>query len=139
LAGAVAKRSFRIVSGGTDNHLFLVELHTRGLTGRDAQTALDRAGITVNKNAIPFDPLPPAKGGGIRLGSPSVTSRGMREPEMEQIGGWLADVLEHLGDTATEERVRAQVAELAMRFPVYLHRACLSESGEPAEARHARA
>jgi glycine hydroxymethyltransferase len=139
LAAAVAKRGFRIVSGGTDNHLFLVELHTRGLTGRDAQTALDRAGITVNKNAIPFDPLPPAKGGGIRLGSPSVTSRGMREPEMEQIGGWLADVLEHLGDTATEERVRAQVAALAMRFPIYLQRARLTGATALVETQHTRA
>ncbi|MGA2483473.1 MAG: serine hydroxymethyltransferase [Candidatus Acidiferrales bacterium] len=139
LAAVVAKRGFRIVSGGTDNHLFLVELHTRGLTGRDAQTALDRAGITVNKNAIPFDPLPPAKGGGIRLGSPSVTSRGMLEPEMEQIGGWLADVLEHLGDTATEGRVRAQVAALAMRFPIYLQRARLAGATAPAETQHTRA
>ena len=138
LAAAVAKRGFRIVSGGTDNHLFLVELHSRGLTGRDAQIALDRAGLTVNKNAIPFDPLPPVKGGGIRCGSPSVTSRGMRELEMEQIAGWMADVLEHLGDAATEQRVRAQVAELAMRFPIYLRRAGLAGGNAAAETQHAR-
>jgi glycine hydroxymethyltransferase len=119
LAEQIAQRGFRIVSGGTDNHLFLIELHSRGLTGSDAEKALDRAGITVNKNAIPFDPLPPMKAGGIRLGSPSVTTRGMREPEMQQIGTWIADVLEHIGDSATEQRVRRQVAELAGRFPVY--------------------
>src|SRR5215469_8419114 len=106
MAAAVAKQGFRIVSGGTDNHLFLIEVHSRGLTGADAEKALDRAGITVNKNAIPFDPLPPMKAGGIRLGSPSVTTRGMREPEMQQIGTWIADVLEHIGDSATEQRVR---------------------------------
>jgi glycine hydroxymethyltransferase len=119
LAAAIAKHGFRIVSGGTDNHLFLIELHSRGLTGSDAEKALDRAGITVNKNAIPFDPLPPMKAGGIRLGSPSITTRGMREPEMEQIGTWIADVLGHIGDAATEQRVRQQVAQLAARFPIY--------------------
>ena len=122
LATSVAKHGFRIVTGGTDNHLFLIELHSRGLTGSDAEKALDRAGITVNKNAIPFDPLPPMKAGGIRLGSPSITTRGMREPEMEQIGGWIADVLSHIGDAATEQRIRRQVAELANRFPIYQSR-----------------
>ncbi len=119
LAAAVAARGFRIVAGGTDNHLFLIELHSRGITGRDAEQALDRAGLTVNKNAIPFDPFPPMKAGGIRLGSPSVTTRGMREPEMQAIGGWIAEVLSHLGDASVEQRVRAQVAELAARFPIY--------------------
>jgi glycine hydroxymethyltransferase len=122
LAASVAKTGFRIVSGGTDNHLFLVELHSRGLTGSEAEKALDRAGITVNKNAIPFDPLPPLKAGGIRLGSPSVTTRGMREPEMEQIGAWIGDVLLHIGDAAAEQRVRKQVADLAARFPIYQSR-----------------
>jgi len=119
LAASIAKQGFRIVAGGTDNHLFLIELHSRGLTGSDAEKALDRAGITVNKNAIPFDPLPPMKAGGIRLGSPSITTRGMREPEMEQIGTWIAEVLGHIGDAAVEQRVRKQVAELAARFPIY--------------------
>jgi len=119
LAESIAKRGFRIITGGTDNHLFLIELHSRGLTGSDAEKALDRAAITVNKNAIPFDPLPPMKAGGIRLGSPSITTRGMKEPEMEQIGVWIADVLGHIGDTATEQRVRQQVAEMAARFPIY--------------------
>src|ERR1700732_4186480 len=119
MAGSVAKQGFRIVTGGTDNHLFLVEVHSRGITGTDAEKALDRAGITVNKNAIPFDPLPPMKAGGIRVGSPSVTTRGMQEAEMDQIGAWIAEVLEHLGDAASEQRVRKQVAELAARFPIY--------------------
>jgi len=119
MAAAVARRGFRIVSGGTDNHLFLIEVHSRGITGSDAEKALDRAGLTVNKNAIPFDPLPPMKAGGIRLGSPSITTRGMREPEMEQIGGWIAEVLTNIGNAEVEQRVRKQVAELAARFPVY--------------------
>jgi glycine hydroxymethyltransferase len=119
LAAAIAKHGFRIVTGGTDNHLFLIELHSRGLTGADAEKALDRAGITVNKNAIPFDPLPPMKAGGIRVGSPSITTRGMREAEMGQIGAWIAEVLLHMGDATVEQRVRKQVAELAGRFPIY--------------------
>jgi len=134
LAASIAKQGFRIVTGGTDNHLFLIELHSRGLTGADAEKALDRAGITVNKNAIPFDPLPPMKAGGIRLGSPSITTRGMREPEMEQIGAWIAEILLHMGDTATEQRVRKQVAELAARFPIYESR--LTRGSERVE--HAR-
>jgi glycine hydroxymethyltransferase len=119
LAAAIAKRGFRIVTGGTDNHVFLIEVHSRGITGSDAEKALDRAGITVNKNSIPFDPLPPMKGGGIRLGSPSVTTRGMREAEMEQIGGWIGEILSHLGDAETEQGVRKQVADFASRFPIY--------------------
>lgn len=122
LAAAVAQRGFRIVTGGTDNHVFLVEVHSRGITGTDAEKALDRAGITVNKNSIPFDPLPPMKGGGIRLGSPSVTTRGMHEAEMELIGGWIADVLGAIGNTEKEQSVRKQVAELAGRFPIYAAR-----------------
>ena len=119
MAASVAKRGFRIVTGGSDNHLFLVEVHSRGITGTDAEKALDRAGITVNKNSIPFDPLPPMKAGGIRLGSPSVTTRGMKEPEMELIGGLIADVLTQIGSAETEQRVRKQVAELAAKFPIY--------------------
>jgi glycine hydroxymethyltransferase len=138
MAESVARRGFRIVSGGTDNHLFLIELHSRGLTGRDAEQSLDRAGITVNKNAIPFDPLPPMKAGGIRLGSPSVTSRGMREPEMEIIGGWIADVLTHVGDAAFEQSVRAKVAELAMRFPIYLKRAGMAGGSQTEQTQRAR-
>ena len=122
LAEAVAKRGFRVVSGGTDNHLFLIEVHSRGISGSDAEKALDRSGITVNKNAIPFDPLPPMKAGGIRLGTPSVTTRGMREPEMELIAGWIAEVLAKPGQGEIEQRVRRQVAELAAKFPIYAWR-----------------
>ncbi len=132
LANAISRHGFRVVSGGTDNHVFLVEVHPRGITGSDAEKALDRAGITVNKNAIPFDPLPPMKAGGIRLGSPSVTTRGMKEPEMELIANGVAEVLTHMGDAAVEQRVRKQVAELAARFPIY-------ESRTKGAATHARA
>jgi glycine hydroxymethyltransferase len=131
MAAAVANRGFRIVAGGTDNHLFLIEVHPRGITGNDAEKALDRAGITVNKNSIPFDPLPPMKAGGIRLGSPSVTTRGMKEPEMLLIGNWVAEILSHVGDAVVEQRVRQQVAALAARFPIY-------ESRLRTEAAHAR-
>jgi glycine hydroxymethyltransferase len=122
LAAAVASRGFRIVSGGTDNHLFLVDVNCRGLTGSVAQPALDRAGITINKNSIPFDPLPPLKAGGLRMGTPAVTTRGMREPEMVKIAGWIADVLDHLGDAAVEQRVRTEVATFAAQFPLYTPR-----------------
>jgi len=132
LANAIAKAGFRIVTGGTDNHLFLIEVHPRGITGSDAEKALDRAGITVNKNSIPFDPLPPMKAGGIRLGSPSITTRGMKEAEMELIGGWVAEILSHIGDATVEQKVRKQVADLAARFPIY-------ESRVAGAAAHARA
>jgi glycine hydroxymethyltransferase len=122
LAEGLARRGYRIVSGGTDNHLFLVDLYTRGLTGKDAQASLDRAAITVNKNAIPFDPTPPMTAGGIRLGSPAVTTRGMREPEMERIAGWICDVLARVGDAAIEQRVRSEVAGLTAEFPLYIRR-----------------
>jgi glycine hydroxymethyltransferase len=137
LAAGVAKRGFRIVSGGTDNHLFLVDINCRGLTGSAAQPALDRAGITVNKNSIPFDPLPPMKAGGIRMGTPAVTSRGMREPEMEKIAGWIAEVLDHLGDTTTEQRVRGEVAAFAAHFPLYARRLEAADAA-PVGARAAR-
>ena len=119
LAAAISQHGLRVVSGGTDNHLLLVEVHSRGITGNEAEKALDRAGITVNKNSIPFDPLPPMKAGGIRLGTPSITTRGMKEPEMDLIAGWIADVLAQPGNTEAEQRVRKQVAELAAKFPIY--------------------
>jgi glycine hydroxymethyltransferase len=119
LATSIARQGFKIVSGGTDNHVFLINVHSRGVTGTEAEKALDRAGITVNKNAIPFDPLPPMKAGGIRLGSPSVTTRGMKEAEMELIGNWVTEILLNMGNTGVEEKVRKQVAELAGRFPIY--------------------
>jgi len=122
LAAALSRLGFRVVSGGTDTHLFLVDVHSRGITGRDAELALERAGITVNKNAIPFDPLPPLKAGGIRIGSPAVTTRGMGEAEMRRIAGWISEILNHLGDTERERRVRAEVAALAAQFPLYERR-----------------
>ena len=128
LAAEIAKAGFRIVSGGTDNHLFLIDLYSRGITGKDAQPALDRAGITVNKNSIPFDPTPPMTGGGIRLGTPAVTTRGMREPEMARIAAWIAEVLSHLGDAERERRIRAEVAEFAVQFPLYTRRWDLAPS-----------
>ena len=122
LAAEIAKAGFRIVSGGTDNHLFLIDLYSRGITGKDAQPALDRAGITVNKNSIPFDPTPPMTGGGIRLGTPAITTRGMRETEMGRIAAWISEVLLHLGDGAIEQRIRGEVAEFAVQFPLYTRR-----------------
>jgi glycine hydroxymethyltransferase len=119
LAAGVIQHGYRVVSGGTDNHLFLIDLNSRGLVGSVAQPAFDRAGITVNKNSIPFDPLPPMKAGGIRVGTPAVTTRGMREPEMARIAAWIGEVLDHLGDEATEKRIRGEVASLAARFPIY--------------------
>src|ERR1700683_3010178 len=122
LAAGMAKRGFRIVSGGTDNHLFLVDIHSRGRTGKAAQPALDRAGITVNKNAIPFDPTPPMTAGGIRMGTPAITTRGMAAPEMDRIAGWVAEVLEHLGDAAVESKVRGEVEAFTQNFPLYSRR-----------------
>jgi glycine hydroxymethyltransferase len=122
LAAEITRAGFRIVSGGTDNHLFLIDLYSRGITGKDAQPALDRAGITVNKNSIPFDPTPPMTGGGIRLGTPAVTTRGMLEPDMARIASWIAEVLLHMGDVARERRIRAEVADFAVQFPLYTRR-----------------
>jgi glycine hydroxymethyltransferase len=122
LAAAMAKHGFRIVSGGTDNHLFLVDIQSRGLTGKDAQPGLDRAGITVNKNAIPFDPLPPMTASGIRMGTPAITTRGMGTADMEKIAAWVAEVLMHLGDGSTETRVRGEIAVFTSRFPLYAGR-----------------
>jgi glycine hydroxymethyltransferase len=119
LAATLAGRGFRIVSGGTDTHLMLVDVYQKGILGRDAEKWLERAGITVNKNAIPFDTQPPLKASGIRIGTPALTTRGMKEAEMERIGHWIADALEHLGDESAVARIRAQVGELAAQFPLY--------------------
>jgi glycine hydroxymethyltransferase len=119
LAGALARRGYRIVSGGTDNHLLLVDLTPKGLTGKEAQDTLDQAKITVNKNAIPFDPLPPAKASGIRLGSPALTTRGMREAEMDEVAGLIDETLAHRQDPSRRAAVARKVAALAERFPLY--------------------
>ncbi len=118
LATALTARGFRLVSGGTDNHLMLVDLAPRNMTGRDAAAALDQAGVVLNKNVIPFDRKSPFVTSGIRIGTPAVTTRGMAEPEMERIGAWIADVLEHREDSAFVARVRDEVREFSQRFPV---------------------
>jgi glycine hydroxymethyltransferase len=122
LAEALMARGFRLVSGGTDTHLMLVDLTPRGITGKDAQEALDRAWITVNKNGIPFDTKGPTVTSGIRIGTPAVTTRGMREPEMVQIAGFIDRILSKLGDSTVEAQVRGEVQELTARFPLYPER-----------------
>jgi len=122
LASVLAAAGFRLVSGGTDNHLVLVDVFSRGLTGKVAETALGRAGITVNKNTIPFDTNPPMVASGIRLGTPAVTTRGMREPEMERIGGFIARVLASPDNEAVLAMVRAEVETLCRTFPLYPER-----------------
>ena len=112
-------RGHKIVSGGTDNHLFLVDLIGKDITGKDADAALNRANITVNKNAVPNDPRSPFVTSGLRLGTPAVTTRGFRRPEIKQLTNWIADVLDDLADDATIERVKAEVLALCSRFPVY--------------------
>jgi glycine hydroxymethyltransferase len=113
------RRGYKIVSGGTDNHLFLLDLVDKNVTGKDADAALGRAHMTVNKNAVPNDPRPPAVTSGLRIGSPAATTRGFKEPEVEQVANWIADILEHMGDESTLERVRGEVVSLCRRFPVY--------------------
>jgi glycine hydroxymethyltransferase len=118
LAAGIAKHGYRIVSGGTDNHLMLVDLRPKNINGREAQEALDRAGITVNKNAIPFDTYPIFKPGGIRVGTPAVTTRGMKEEEMLEIADLLAEALENRADNSKLEQIRDRVRELTRRFPL---------------------
>ncbi|MGH9351566.1 MAG: serine hydroxymethyltransferase [Terriglobia bacterium] len=119
IAEMLAEKGFRIVSGGTDTHLMLVDVFSRQVTGKQAQEALERAAITVNKNAVPFDVNPPMTASGIRVGTPAVTTRGMKEPEMRLIAGWIADVLNHLENEQVIERVRSEVHKLTGRFPLY--------------------
>ena len=119
LADALASRGFRIVSGGTDTHLFLLSLVDRDTTGKAAQVALERAGITANKNMVPFDPRKPMVTSGLRLGTPAVTSRGMKEAEMGEIAGLIARVLERPGDVEQLDAIRSEVEVLCRRFPLY--------------------
>jgi len=113
------ERGYKIVSGGTDNHLFLVDLIDKGITGKDADAALGRAHMTVNKNAVPNDPRPPMVTSGLRIGTPAATTRGFKEAESRQVANWIADVLDKLGDESVVNRVAADVTELCRRFPVY--------------------
>jgi len=124
LAATLTEAGLAIVSGGTDTHLLLVDLRPLALTGRDAEQALERAGITCNKNGIPFDPQKPTVTSGIRLGSPAATTRGFGTAEFRQVGAWIGEVLQSLsnkpgGDFATEQRVRGAVEALCARFPIY--------------------
>ena len=122
LAETLAAEGFRIISGGTDTHLMLVDVFSKGMLGSEAEKALGEAAITVNKNAIPFDTNPPLKPSGIRIGTPAVTTRGMEEDEMRQIGHWIAEALNHRTDAALLGKIRKQVLELAEEFPLYAER-----------------
>jgi glycine hydroxymethyltransferase len=122
LATALAGHGFRLVSGGTDNHLMLVDVFSKGITGKAAEAALGRAGITVNKNAIPFDQNPPMVASGIRIGTPAVTTRGMGEAEMDAIGDLIARVLSSPDDERTLNTVRSEVERLCRKFPLYPER-----------------
>jgi glycine hydroxymethyltransferase len=119
MADALVERGYQIVSGGTDNHLFLLDLIDKDITGKDADAALGRANITVNKNAVPNDPRSPFVTSGLRLGSPASTTRGFKEAEMKMVANWIADVLDCLGDESVVDAVREQVKALCARYPVY--------------------
>ena len=122
LAARLAQHGYRIVSGGTDNHLFLVDVFTKGITGKDGEQAREAAGITVNKNAIPFDENPPMVASGLRIGTPAVTTRGMGLDEMDAIGDFISRALDARADTAALARIRAEVAEFTAAFPLYAGR-----------------
>jgi glycine hydroxymethyltransferase len=119
LAEGMIEEGFRVVSGGTDTHLMLVDVFSKGVRGRDAEQALDRSRITVNKNGIPFDVNPPMNPSGIRLGSPAVTTRGFGEPEMREVASLIAEVLRGIGNDSVEAAVREKVEKLTQRFPLY--------------------
>jgi glycine hydroxymethyltransferase len=119
LAEALAAEGYRIISGGTDTHLMLVDVFQKGILGSEAEHALGEAGITVNKNAIPYDTNPPMKPSGIRIGTPALTTRGMKEAEMRVIAGWIAQTLDRRGDPGALKKIRGDVRELAERFPLY--------------------
>jgi len=119
LATAMADEGYRVISGGTDTHLMLIDVFQKGILGSEAENALHAAGITVNKNAIPYDTNPPMKPSGIRIGTPALTTRGMKEPEMKLIAGWIGQALEKRNDEAALGKIRGQVRELAEKFPLY--------------------
>ncbi len=118
LAGAMIKMGFKVISGGTDNHMMLIDLTDKDISGDEAESALEKAGITINKNSVPFDNRPPTKTSGIRLGTPAVTSRGMKEKEMRIIAGLISDVLEDVTDSGVQKRLKKEVGRICRRFPV---------------------
>jgi glycine hydroxymethyltransferase len=122
LAETLAAEGFRVISGGTDTHLMLIDVFSQGMLGSEAEKALGEAGITVNKNAIPFDTNPPMKPSGVRIGTPALTTRGMKEAEMQRIGRWISEALHHRNEAAVLEKIRLQVLELAEAFPLYAER-----------------
>jgi glycine hydroxymethyltransferase len=122
LAQGMQEAGYRIISGGTDTHLILVDVFAKGIFGSEAELALGKAGITVNKNAIPFDTNPPLKPSGIRIGTPALTTRGMKETEMRQIARWIAKALDQRNDEAALDRIRGEVSEMTNRFPLYAWR-----------------
>ncbi len=119
MADALLKRGFNIVSGGTDNHLFLMDLISKNITGKDADAALHKANITVNKNAVPNDPRPPMVTSGLRIGTPAATTRGFKQPEIRELAGWIADILDDMGNEKKIAHVKDQVLALCRKFPVY--------------------
>ncbi len=119
LAEAIAAEGYRIISGGTDTHLMLIDVFQKGILGSEAEQALGEAGITVNKNAIPYDTNPPMKPSGIRIGTPALTTRGMKEAEMRVIAGWIAQALEHRGDAGKVRQIHSEVRGMAEKFPLY--------------------
>jgi glycine hydroxymethyltransferase len=129
LAAALMERGFHIVSGGTDNHLMLVDLRNKSITGKAAERALDQAGITVNKNTVPKETQSPFVTSGIRIGTPAVTTRGMKEPEMELIAGLIDRVVASAGDPNVASSVREEVLDLTKRFPLYKSFSSMEKKG----------
>ena len=136
LAETIAAAGFRIVSGGTDNHLLLVDVFSKGITGKVAEKVLEHAGITVNKNTIPFDKNPPLVGSGIRIGTPALTTRGMKEDDMRLVGNLICEVLADVENTAVQEDVKRRVEELTTRFPIYQSRMAAYEAETQQMAAH---
>jgi glycine hydroxymethyltransferase len=119
MVAVMQERGYKVVSNGTDNHLFLLDLIDKDITGKDADAALGRANITVNKNSVPNDPRSPFVTSGLRIGSPAITRRGFEEQEAKQVATWMCDILDNMGDESVIDRVRSEVVELCEKFPVY--------------------
>ena len=119
MASVMIERGYRVVSGGTDNHLFLVDLINKDITGKDAEAALGSANITVNKNAVPNDPKSPFVTSGIRIGTPAITTRGFKTQEASDLAGWICDVLDDMTDAESIANIKQQVLDICQRFPVY--------------------